>query len=74
MTTTPLTAVGPALGVLLPPDVQQKLNVSAGDQLAFTETPNGFEITAVSSKVAKQVEIARAVMVENWEALEQLSK
>lgn len=74
MTTTPVTSIGPSVGIVLPPEVQRKLNISAGDQIGFIDTPNGFEITSISAGVAKQVEIARAVMVENWESLQELAK
>ena len=74
MTTAHITEFGNALGIVLPPEILAKLNVASGDQLCFIDTPNGVELTSLTPNQAEQLKIARQVMVENREALEELAK
>lgn len=74
MTTTQLTPIGSSLGIVLPPDVLQRLNVASGDQLCLIDTPNGVEIISLTPTQAEQLKIARQIMAENQEALHELAK
>lgn len=74
MTTTHVTDVGSSLGVILPPHVLERLNLSKGDQLCFIDTPNGVEIVSLTPQQAEQLEIGRRVIAENREALQKLAK
>jgi putative addiction module antidote len=74
MFTTQLTQVGNSIGIVLPPEALQKLNAASGDELCLIETPNGLEIVALDPKQAAQLRVARQVIVDNRDALEQLAK
>jgi bifunctional DNA-binding transcriptional regulator/antitoxin component of YhaV-PrlF toxin-antitoxin module len=74
MTTTQLTTVGDALGIVLPAKTVEKLRVALGDQLTIIDTPNGVEITALSQEAARQLEVGRQIIAENREALTELAK
>ena len=46
MHTLKIRRIGNSLGATFPKEVLQKLNVSEGDSILLTETPNGVQITA----------------------------
>jgi putative addiction module antidote len=74
MTTTNLTQIGPAVGIVLPPDVLKRLNIASGDQVCLIDTPNGVEITSLAPLQAEQLQVARQIIAENREALQELAK
>lgn len=74
MTTTHITDVGSSLGVVLPPNVLERLNLSKGDQLCLIDTANGVEIVSLTPQQAEQLEIGRRVIAANREALQELAK
>jgi putative addiction module antidote len=74
MTTAHITEFGNALGIVLPPAILEKLNVASGDQLCFIDTPNGVELTSLTPHQAEQLKVARQVIAENRESLEELAK
>jgi putative addiction module antidote len=74
MTTAHITEFGNALGIVLPPEILEKLNAASGDQLCFIDTPNGVELTTLTPHQAEQLKAARQVIAENREALEELAK
>ena len=74
MVTTNVTAIGDALGIVLPNEVLQKLQASSGDQLCLIDTPNGVEIVSLTPAQAEQLRIGREVIAENREALRELAK
>lgn len=74
MTTTHVTDVGSSLGVVLPPNVVERLKLTKGDQLCIIETANGVEIVSLTPQQAEQLEIGRRVIAENREALQELAK
>ena len=74
MSTALITEIGNALGIVLPPEVLEKLNVASGDQLCFIDTPNGVELTSLTANQAEQLKTARQVIAENRESLEELAK
>ncbi|MBD1879842.1 MULTISPECIES: AbrB/MazE/SpoVT family DNA-binding domain-containing protein [unclassified Coleofasciculus] len=46
MHTLKIRRIGNSLGATFPKEVLQKLNVSEGDSIFLTETPDGVQITA----------------------------
>jgi putative addiction module antidote len=66
--------IGKSLGVILPREVISKLKVGEGDHLAFTESPEGYRISAYDPAVGRQVECARHVMRRYRNALRELAK
>ena len=74
MTTTPVTAIGPDMGIVLPAEVLKKLNASPGDQLCLIDTPTGVELQRVDPELAEQLAAAEIVMREDFEALRKLAQ
>ena len=69
-----LMQIGDAVGVVLPKEVQTRLNVSTGDTVFLIETPGGYRLTLGTPDVADQMAVARAVMEERRDALRELAK
>lgn len=69
-----LTRVGDAVGVVLPKEVQARLNVSMGDTVFLTETPDGYRLTLETPDVADQMAVARTIMKDRRDALRELAK
>lgn len=46
MSKVKLTAVGKSVGIELPKEVIEKLNIELGDILHLAESPNGYILTA----------------------------
>ncbi len=74
MHTTQVISIGDALGIILPPETVHKLNVVAGDQLQFIDTPNGVELRRIDDELADQLRAADQVMQEDDEALRRLAE
>ena len=66
--------VGNSLGVVLPKEALNRLNVQAGDQLYITEAPDGFRLTAADPEFARQMEIAEKGMKRYRNALRELAR
>ncbi len=66
--------VGNSLGVVLPKEALNRLNVEDGDQLYITEAPEGFRITAADPEFAKQMKIAEKGMKRFRNTLRALAK
>ena len=62
MTTVKVTTIGNAVGIVLPKELLEHLQVSEGDMLLVTETPKGVELTPYDAEFAEQMEIAERVM------------
>jgi putative addiction module antidote len=74
MTTTQATTVGNSIGIVLPPEVIERLKVVSGDRLCLTETPNGFELQRLDDELASQLAAFDQVMHEDDEALRRLAE
>lgn len=72
--TTQVTPFGDSVGIVLPPEALQKLNVVSGDQLCLIETPDGITLKAVDSELAEQLLAADEVMHEDDQALRRLAE
>ena len=73
MLTTQVISIGEGLGIILPPETVQRLNVVRGDHIQFFDTPNGFELRRVDEKLADQLRAVDQVMREDDEALRRLA-
>lgn len=69
-----ITTVGNSVGVILPKEILERLQVKRGDSLYAIETKNGIELTPCDQEFAKQVETAQLVMREDRDSLQKLAK
>lgn len=69
-----VTSVGNSAGVVLPPELLQRLHVDRGDTLYAIETPNGIELTPYDPEVARQMDAAEKVMREDRDVLRRLAQ
>lgn len=69
-----LVKIGNSTGVILPKDVLDRLNLSAGDQLSLTQTSDGINLSARSEEFDRQMAVARDVMKRYRNALRELAK
>ena len=74
MMTLTITQIGDSLGVVLPKELISQLKVGEGDQLFFSEGPDGWRLTASDPEIAKQLEIGRTFMQEFRDTFHQLAK
>ena len=73
MLTTQVISIGDGLGIILPPEAVQKLNVVSGDQVQLIDAPNGIELRRVDEELADQLRAVDQVMREDDEALRRLA-
>lgn len=69
-----LIKVGNSTGVILPKEVLDRLNLSAGDQLTVTQTSDGIMLSARGEEFDRQMAVARDVMKRYRNALRELAK
>ena len=69
-----LTAMGDGFGVVFPDDLLARLQVKEGDELYWTETPDGLRITTHRMEVEKQMQIGREIMTQYSAVLHELAK
>jgi len=74
MATTTVRKIGNSLGIIIPADVVSRLNVSEGDRIFLTESPDGVKLTAYDEDIAKQIEVGERIMRENREVLRRLAQ
>jgi putative addiction module antidote len=73
--TVEIKKIGNSSGVILPKDVMAKLNLSVGDQLYATLTPDGgIRLTPHDPDFEKAMEVARRGMKRYHNALAELAK
>jgi len=66
--------IGNSAGVILPKEVLEKLNVSVGDQLSCTQTPDGINLSSRDEEFDRQMTAARDIMKRYRNALRELAK
>lgn len=66
-------SVGDSLGVIIPQEILERLQVGAGDELILSTTPHGFRLTRVDAEFNTQLDAAKTVMQENREVLRALA-
>jgi len=74
MVTLKIRRIGNSLGVVLPREVLARLRAGEGDEVFFTESPDGFRLTPYDEEFARQMEAAEQVMREDRDALRELAK
>ncbi len=74
MHTIKLTGIGNSVGVVLPKEILAALNVTKGDQLWLTKTPDGIRLTPYDPEFAAQMEAAKKIMKEQRDVLHELAK
>jgi putative addiction module antidote len=74
MHTLKLTQIGNSVGVILPKEVLAKLDVSKGDEIYLTESPDGLRITVHNPEFEAQMKAAREIMKDRRAVLRELAK
>lgn len=69
-----IVQIGDAVGVILPRDVLERLQVEVGDKLSLRETENGVALANEDSDFAKAMRLADEIMDEDREILRVLAK
>jgi len=62
-----------SLGIVLPEDVLQCLDVEIGDTLSIAEVSGGIQLSAFDAEYSKTMKAARRVMRESREVLKRLA-
>ncbi|GAB4200347.1 MAG: AbrB family transcriptional regulator [Coleofasciculaceae cyanobacterium] len=74
MYTLKIHKIGNSLGITLPEEVLQQLNVGEGDNVFLTETPDGIQITVSDPEFEKAMKAYRKVSEKYKNALRELAK
>lgn len=74
MSTLKITQIGNSLGLILPKEILSKLKLEKGDEVFFSDTPDGIRITAHNPEFGEQMKAARAIMKKRRNALHELAK
>ncbi|HRJ54525.1 MAG TPA: AbrB/MazE/SpoVT family DNA-binding domain-containing protein [Candidatus Thiothrix moscowensis] len=69
-----LTAIGDSVGIVLPKEVREKLNVSEGDSLSPLESSEGFILTRHQRDFDEQMYAAKKVLHKYGSAFSELAK
>jgi putative addiction module antidote len=69
-----VTTVGSSTGIVLPKELLGKLNISKGDTLYVTETPDGLKLTPYDEEFVRVMEAASQIMRENRDVLRKLAE
>jgi putative addiction module antidote len=69
-----VTTIGNSTGVILPKEALAKLNVTKGDTLMLTETPEGFVLTPYDVTFERQMNAAEKIVNRYRDALRELAK
>jgi putative addiction module antidote len=69
-----ITTIGNSAGVILPKELLTRLRLEKGDELFALETPDGIRLTTYDPELAKQMEVAEAVMRKRLTLLHKLAQ
>jgi putative addiction module antidote len=69
-----ITTIGNSAGVILPKELLTRLRLEKGDELFALETPDGIRLTTYDPELAKQMEVAEAVMRKRRTLLHKLAQ
>jgi putative addiction module antidote len=69
-----LTQIGNSLGVILPKEILAQMKVQKGDQLFFTEAPDGYRITPYRATAEAQLKAGREFMHDFRDTFRELAK
>ncbi|MCA3565455.1 MAG: AbrB/MazE/SpoVT family DNA-binding domain-containing protein [Methylocystis sp.] len=73
-TTLKIVQIGNSLGVVLPRDVLDELNVEKGDKLFITRSPEGYRFTRNDPEFERRMALARDIMRRRHNVLRELAK
>jgi len=62
------------MGIILPREVLSQLNVTAGDTIFLTESPDGFRLTPYDPQFEEQMAAASEVMKRDRAILRELAR
>jgi putative addiction module antidote len=74
MLTLKLTTVGNSVGIILPKEALERLNLEKGDKIFLTESPDGYRLTPYDPEFEKQITVARQIMKKRRAVLHELAK
>jgi putative addiction module antidote len=74
MATLKITQIGNSLGVILPKEIVDRLNLAKGEDVSVVATANGIEITPFDPEFDRKLEAARKVSRRYLNALRELAK
>lgn len=66
--------IGNSLGIVLPRDVLDELNVGKGDKLFITRSPEGYRFTRSDPEFERRMALAREIMRRRHDVLRELAK
>jgi putative addiction module antidote len=73
-TTLKVVQIGNSLGVVLPREVLDELNVAKGDKLFITRSPEGYRFTRNDPEFERRMALARDIMRKRHNVLRELAK
>ncbi len=74
MHTLKLTQIGNSVGVILPKEILSRLDVTRGDELFLTDSPDGMRLTVHNPEFETQMRAARDIMKSRRAVLRELAK
>jgi putative addiction module antidote len=74
MHTLKLTQIGNSVGVILPKEILNRLDVTKGDELFLTDSPDGMRLTVHNPEFEAQMRAARDIMKARRAVLRELAK
>jgi putative addiction module antidote len=74
MHTLKLTQIGNSVGAIFPKELLVRLDLTKGDELYVTDSPDGLRITTHNPDFEAQMKLARDIMRERRAVLHELAK
>ena len=74
MHTLKLTQIGNSVGAIFPKELLTRLDLTKGDELYVTDSPDGLRITTHIPDFEAQMKLAREIMRERRAVLHELAK
>ncbi|MBU6465996.1 AbrB/MazE/SpoVT family DNA-binding domain-containing protein [Simplicispira hankyongi] len=74
MHTLKLTQIGNSVGAIFPKELLARLDLTKGDELYVTDSPDGLRITTHNPDFEAQMKLARDIMRERRAVLHELAK
>jgi putative addiction module antidote len=74
MYTLKLTQIGNSVCVILPKEILSRLDVTKGDELFLTDSPDGMRLTVHNPEFETQMRAARDIMKTRRAVLRELAK
>ena len=74
MHTLELTQIGNSVGAIFPKELLTRLDLTKGDELYVTDSPDGLRITTHNPDFEAQMKLAREIMRERRAVLHELAK